>query len=318
MSNRVTVLVDTDPLVYRVGYSLEARVWYTEWVDVDPDHADDPDHDTRHVAKFHNAAARDRFCELMALDPDEVAHQMVPVPVSEERVVYGRVKQTLRDIEKNVAEYLAVHGQEIGEFRMFLTGTNNFRMDIATLRGYKANRKNSVRPYWYNEIREYLVSRWGAVIVDGMEADDAVSIIQAQAKEGATIICTIDKDLENCPGHFYNYAKKEARFITYEEARLNFYRQIITGDSTDNIPGCYNVGKARAKELLPEYEDEFTMWMKCVEEYRTNMEKYPEHYICEVGDTEVSGATEAAIQNARLVWMLEQEGVMWEPPKGRA
>lgn len=308
MSNRVTVLVDADPLVYRVGFSLETRVWYTEWVDVDPDHADEPDHDIRHVAKFHNAAARDRFCELMALDPAEVAHQLVPIPTDSEAIVYGRVKQTLQDIEKHVAEYLVNTGQEIGEFRIFLTGSDNFRDDLATIKKYKGNRDRSTRPYWYKEIREYLVNRWGAEVVDGMEADDAVSILQYQAKEGATIICTIDKDLENCSGHFYNYAKKEAKFITYEQSRLNFYRQMITGDATDNIPGCYKLGKARAQKVLPEYEDEYDMWQIVLGEYRTNMETYPEHHLPCVT------AEEAAIENAQLLWMLEQEGVMWKPP----
>ena len=302
-SNGVVVLVDADPLVYRVGFSLEQRIWYSQWVDVTDEG------DVMHTAKFYNAAARDEFCYLMNLHPDEVAHQLVPVPTDSEAIVYGRVKQSLIDIEKNVAEYLAVHGQEISEFRLFLTGGGNFREELATILPYKGNRDRSTRPFWYKEIREYLVNRWGAEVVDGMEADDAVSIVQYQnGDEAGTIICTIDKDLENCPGHFYNYHTKEARWITFEEARLNFYRQILTGDSSDNIPGCYKVGKARAKKVLPEYTSEWDMWTKVLEVYRENMEKYPDHH----GD--VSGATESAIQNAQLLWMLEEEGKMWEPP----
>ncbi|MAG24841.1 hypothetical protein CMI47_04605 [Candidatus Pacearchaeota archaeon] len=314
MSDQVTVLVDADPLVYRVGFSLETRVWYTEWVDVDPEHPDDRDYDTRHVAKFYNAAARDEYCRLLNLDPAEIAHQLVAIPTSDEAIVYGRVKQTLRDIEKNVAEYLYHTGQEIGEFRLFLTGTGNFRDELATLRKYKGNRDRSTRPYWYKEIREYLERRWGAEVVDGMEADDAVSILQWEAKEGATIICTIDKDLENVPGHFYNYHHKEARFITYEEATLNFYRQMLTGDNSDNIPGLYKVGKVKAAKILPEYEDEWIMWTKVVLAYKENMREYPEHFECEVDGHELSGAVEAAIENATLLYMLQKPGETWEPP----
>ena len=305
----VVVLVDADPLVYRVGFSLETRVWYLEWVDVDPEHPDDPDWDTRYVAKFYNAAARDEFIRLRNLDPDEYAAQLVSVPVAEEYIVKGRVKQTLMDIEAHVAEYLAMHDQEAGEFRLFLTGGANFRDTIATILPYKGNRDRSLRPYWYKTIREYLVDRWGAEIVDGMEADDAVSILQWNAEEGQTIICTIDKDLENVPGHFYNYHRKEAKYISTEEALLNFYRQCITGDSSDNIPGCYKMGKAYAAKVLPEYTDEKLMWRTVVEAYTKNMVQYPEHHAPH------TNPEEAALENARLLWMLTYEGETWQAPK---
>ena len=304
--DKVTVLVDADPLVYRVGFSLEQRVWYTQWVDVQADG------DVIHTAKFYNAAARDRFCELMNLHPDEVAHQLVPVPTSNEAIVYGRVKQSLRDIEQNVAEYLAVKGQEIGEFRLFLTGGGNFRETLATIKPYKGNRDRSTRPFWYKEIRTYLVDRWGAEVVEGMEADDAVSILQWNGEDGSTIICTIDKDLENVPGHFYNYHKKEARYISLPEATRNFYRQIIVGDASDNIPGCYKKGKGYAKAGIPDdMESEQDMWTVVLATYEQNLEQYPEYHAPH------SDPREAAVENARLLWMLVDEGTMWIPPDER-
>ena len=116
MPNSVTVLVDADPLVYRVGFSLETRVWYVEWVDVDPKNRDEPHSDDVHIAKFYNAAARDRFIELRNLHPDEYASTLVPVPVSEERIVYGRVKQSLIDIQESLAEmarYMEAHAETV-------------------------------------------------------------------------------------------------------------------------------------------------------------------------------------------------------------
>ena len=310
MGKPVVVLVDADPLVYRVGFSLETRVWYVEYVDVDPEHPDDPTYDEVHVAKFYNAASRDEFIRLMNLHPDEYAAQMVSVPAGEERIVYGRVKQTLLDIEAHVAEYLYLHDQEIGEFRLFLTGKDNFRDELATIWEYKGNRDRSLRPYWYKEIRQYLIDRWGAEVVDGMEADDAVAILQWNAdEEGGTIICTIDKDLENVPGHFYNYHRKEAKYIDFEMAMLTFYRQVLTGDSSDNIPGCFKVGKAMAAKVLPEYTDEKVMWERIVDTYADNMEKYPEHHAPH------TDPAAAALENARLVWMLSKEGELWQPPE---
>lgn len=305
MRDGVTVLVDADPLVYRVGFSLEQRVWYTEWVDVYPEG------DQIHTAKFSSAASRDEFCRLLNLHPDEVAHQLVPVPTGDERIVYGRVRQSLEDIEKNVAEYLATQGQEIGEFRLFLTGKDNFRDELATILKYKGNRDRSTRPFWYAEIREYLENRWGAEVVDGIEADDAVSILQWQGEAGSTIICTIDKDLENVPGHFYNYHKKEARYIGYQEAMLNFYRQCITGDSSDNIPGCYKLGKSYAKKVLPDYTNEGVMWRTVLKAYEENMEKYPDHHMPYTVEGDYAGA---ALENARLLWMQSERNELWEPP----
>jgi hypothetical protein len=308
MKESVTVLVDGDPLVYRVGFSLETRVWYTEWVDVDANKSDDPVYDDVHVAKFYNAASRDRFCYLQGLHPDEVAHTLVPVPTGEEAIVFGRVKQSLRDIEQHVAEYLATQGQEIGEFRIFLTGTDNFRDKVATIKKYKGNRDKSIRPYWYQEIRNYLENRWGAEVVNGMEADDAVSILQWQAEEGGTIICTIDKDLENVPGHFYNYATKEAKYISYPEGMLHFYRQMITGDSTDNIPGCHLIGKKGAEKILDKYTTEKDMWLKVLDTYIENIRAYPEHH---APHTTARGS---AIENGILLWMLTEEDEVWSPP----
>ena len=297
MKRKVTVLIDSDPIIYRVGFSVEKRVWYTEWTDVRPSG------DVVHRAKYYDAVSRDEGARLRNLHPDEYEHVMVPEPTGDEAIVYGRVKQSIRDIEKNVGEYLKATGQEIGEMRFFLTGSDNFRDEVGTILKYKGNRDNSVRPYWYNEIREYLVKYWAAEVVDGMEADDAVSILQWQADEGETIICSIDKDLENVPGHYYNYDKKEARYISYGEGMLNFYRQILTGDKADNIPGCYKVGKKTAEKLMPEYTSEVELWDIVVQQYAINMEKYPEHHIPYSNDP-VGAATE----NAKLLWMLSEVG----------
>lgn len=303
MKRKVTVLIDADPLVYRVGFSLEKRIWTTRWVNV----VDGKD--TAYHGTFDNAARRDEYVRLMNLHPDEYEHTLVPVPTGDEAIVYGRTKQSITDIEKNVGEYLKATGQEVGELRLFLTGTDNFRNEVGTILKYKGNRDNAVRPYWYNEIREYLIKYWAAEVVDGMEADDAVSILQWQADEGETIICSIDKDLENVPGHFYNYHKKEARYISYGEGMLNFYRQILTGDNADNIPGCYKIGKKGAEKLMPEYTSEVELWDVVVQQYAINMEKYPEHHMPYSNDP-VGAATE----NGKLLWMLSEVGENWEPP----
>ena len=301
-------MIDADPLVYRVGFSLEQVVHHINWVDVDPDNPEDPNMDTPFTAFFFSAARRDQFIDLRNLHEDEVEKIVERIPVSEERVVYGRVKQSLYDIEKNVADYLATHNQEIEEFCLFLTGGNNFRDEIATIKPYKGNRDRSLRPYWYEEIRSYLVHRWGAEVVNGMEADDACSILQDTSADRSTIICTIDKDLETVGGHFYNYYHKEAKYITEQEALVAFYRQLITGDAADNIPGCYRVGSGKANTYITPGMTEAEMCTMAYLVYSDNIAKYPEHHAPH------TNARDSLVENARLLWMLREVGEVWHPP----
>ena len=319
MSTKVDVLIDADPLVYRVGHSLQSHIYYLQWRDVDPQHMDAPGFDVQHMAKFYNAVARDRFIDLQGLHKDEWGSVKDCEPVGDKSVVFGRVKQTLLDIENRVGAYLYDHDQTIGKVRVFLSGTENFRNQVATITKYKGSRDRKSRPYWYNAIREYLIMHRGAEVSEGIEADDTVSILQWQAEKGTTIICTIDKDLLNVPGHHYNYHHKEARFVGYKEAKLNFYRQCLTGDDTDDIPGCRMIGKAKAVKLLPKWMAEAEMYKVVLDTYCANLNKYPMHHgvygtmaVC--GTSVEAAATLSLLENARLLHMLTEEDELWQPP----
>ena len=89
------------------------------------------------------------------------------------------------------------------ELKIYLTGKNNFRKDIATIVPYKGNRKQP-KPKWYKELRFELEVNLGATVVDGMEADDAMSIEQYKAVND-TVICSRDKDLNMVPGFHYGW-----------------------------------------------------------------------------------------------------------------
>lgn len=125
---------------------------------------------------------------------------------------------------------------------------------------YKMNRDITHKPYWYKEIGEYLFQHHGAVYSEqGDEADDMLGILQMEAlvNDEQTVICSIDKDLQGVPGLHYNFSPKNIERGVFEvspvEASRNFYRQILTGDTSDNIPGMYKkLGiKASKKYLSP-------------------------------------------------------------------
>lgn len=111
---------------------------------------------------------------------------------------------------------------------------------------YKMNRDVTHKPFWYDELKEYLLDRHNALFSEqGDEADDALGMAQmrAIAKGEETIICTIDKDLDMIPGLHYNFSKNNREKGVYvmqdPDALSRFYTQIVTGDSADNIPGLY-------------------------------------------------------------------------------
>jgi DNA polymerase-1 len=82
------------------------------------------------------------------------------------------------------------------------------------------------------------------------EADDVIAAMQRKWGEQKTIIVSPDKDLKNIPGAHLNPKTKEVTIIDEEIASHNFWTQMITGDSSDNIPGIPGVGPAGAKKIL--------------------------------------------------------------------
>ena len=130
-------------------------------------------------------------------------------------------------------------------------GKGNFRKDLTS--DYKAKRPELDQKVKdkLNYLHKYAVSK-GAIQADGMEADDLVSIWAHEALENKEeyVICGIDKDLLQIPGHHYNYGKDTWQLINEEEALHNLYIQCLTGDATDNIPGLKGIGPKKAEKIL--------------------------------------------------------------------
>lgn len=146
------------------------------------------------------------------------------------------------------------------DYCCYLTATNDqtsFRTLIYP--DYKANRKDSVRPVYYEQVREYLIKNWNAEVVTSIEADDKVCEKMYQFHEHGfcetinrdsiepfrelwinsgqpAILCGIDKDLDQIPGLHYNYNKDAFYYVTPLEGLKSLYLQMLTGDDADNIP----------------------------------------------------------------------------------
>lgn len=147
-------------------------------------------------------------------------------------------------VEKEVDNFMSARCREVNatHYIPFLTnGGLNYRLQVAVTVPYKGNRAGSERPKWYTKIREYLQTNWGAQVMNGIEADDALAIAQTYFnKQGIKCyLCSLDKDLDQSDGDHANWKRPEKLYhISKEESQRKLWRQVITGDmGTDNIPG---------------------------------------------------------------------------------
>ena len=177
-------------------------------------------------------------------------------------------------------------------YQGYLTGSGNFRNDIARTAPYKGNR-TAPKPKHLQFIRDYLVSAWDFRISEGEEADDSIAI-EHTSRNHESIIASIDKDFLQLPGKHWNFVKKEMTEVNETEALLNFYRQVLTGDRVDNIIGLKGIGPVKADKILANCTSRAEMYLACIEAY--------------------GGSEERVIENCRLLWLRRTVGEIWQPP----
>ena len=140
------------------------------------------------------------------------------------------------------------------DYQCFLTESkSNFRINRATIAPYKGHRP-SEKPFWWEVIRSYIIHEYDPYICVGYEADDLIADYCRNDIEG-TVICSRDKDLDTVPGWHYRWQCGERQperkyYVNQHEAEYFFYYQCLTGDTADNIKGCYGVGAKKAEKIL--------------------------------------------------------------------
>ena len=208
-------LIDGDPLVYACGFSADSQI-KKEWLEQVP--------------------------EDCPFDKAELEQDMANLDYE-----WMAIANTRKAVDTILEKFK-------GEPSIYLTGHGNFRDTRATIKPYKGNRDPTHKPKYYKAIKRYLCEVWSARLIEGEEADDAIAQEQWQNKDKSTIICSIDKDLlYGLPGWSYNYRKEEARYTSVLEANLFHFRQMLEGDTSDNIPGITGVGAKTIDKI----------WIRC-------------------------------------------------------
>jgi DNA polymerase I len=176
------------------------------------------------------------------------------------------------------------------KYYAFLTGSGNFRKTINP--EYKANRKDKVLPLWLKSCKDYLTKEWGAITTVGYEADDALGFYSTDD----TIICTIDKDLDQIQGHHYNFVKQEFYNVLELAGLQHFYKQMLIGDKADNIIGVAGIGKVKAGRLIDDL--------------------YLEEKMFDVVAGLYEGDEARFLMNAQCLWIWRKENDIWKIPDG--
>ena len=156
-------------------------------------------------------------------------------------------------------------------YHCFTTGSF-FRKDIYP--DYKANRKGSKKPIGFGALKsEILFHNTNSMQHDRVEADDLVSIIATtlRKEEKDYVIVSADKDLRQVPGKHYWFDQPEEQYIGHNNALRNWWIQVLTGDRTDNIPGCPSIGPVRAAREVEKWDvsEPLDCWQKAVSVYAT-------------------------------------------------
>lgn len=198
------------------------------------------------------------------------------------------------------------HDLNVNEAEWYISGQGNWRFEYYP--DYKANRKDVPRPMWLEDVREHLLLKYKAEIVNEKEVDDQCGIRLTQ--EGMNGICaSLDKDMLTVPGQHYSWETRGATWVKPArrilvspfDALRSFYKQVITGDQADNIPAFD--GKFRS--TVPQFVKKL---LDPIDEMTEEYDMYEYSLLIFKGDEEKMH------RNANCLWIQREENDRWEVP----
>lgn len=262
------LLIDGDIVVYRAGFAVERTVYTT----------------TFPCGTSYEHPVGTLKKDIVVPKGDTLNGIKVPEPVEN---ALNAAKMTVENILQSC---------KYSSYQLYISSDDhsNFRYEVSKERPYKGNRKQP-KPTHYAAIRKYLCKRYGAQIVSGEEADDKLGIEMMKDPDNSVIV-TIDKDLDMIPGWHFNFVLDKKYKVSEEEAMHNFYTQLLTGDTTDNIVGIPGIGPKKAAKILKGSKDPLQSIRAAYREYYKDK-----------GD-------EVMLEMGRLLWIRRKEDEVWHMP----
>lgn len=275
------LLIDGDIIVYRCAFAAEKTKYLNQLFNPHSTHAEYKEFDTKKEATDYatRVGATNYLWSRKDVQPVENALEIT-------RVTLAGLRGTF----------------DASEFQIFLTGEINFRETVAVTRKYKGNREQSAKPIYYQEVRNLLVQDFGAEVVEGYEADDSIAHEATSLRNQSLPYCivTTDKDFDQIPGEHYNWVTKEQYNVPPKDAKAFFFKQWLSGDTVDNIPGIPGWGPAKASKWLEACKSPDDMVRACVDAYKEN---FPDNY------------KDMAVEQARLVYIRKKLDEDWTVTK---
>lgn len=191
---------------------------------------------------------------------------------------------------------------------LYIGGEGNWRHEVYP--EYKANRKDKTRPTHLNAVREFLVVKYGAHIVNEREVDDecGIRLTQENTQGNDAVLVSLDKDLKTVPGKHYNFVTRVHETVSPVQALRYFYGQVITGDQSDNVPSFDGKFRSSTPQFvaallapLADMTNEVDMYAHCCEVYQQH------------GCWEDEWQT-IMHRNASVLYIQKDYNDKWQPP----
>lgn len=180
---------------------------------------------------------------------DYKADELVIIDVQTPENVANALHTTKTMVE-SVLYYLKTN-----KFNGYLGKGDSFRVERSTLLKYKGSREGLLRPMLLGEVRDYIIKKYSADVVEGLEADDWLCIDAYRDK--SKVCVTNDKDARGTACLVYNpFDTNEQKIVDCHgfgslylnnkgevkgTGRLWLYQQLCSLDAADNYKAnCFS------------------------------------------------------------------------------
>lgn len=285
-------LIDGDIVVFRCGFAAERNEWHLSW---DPDQ-ESPTNRFRETKVFeYKREAMDHLDKVCPGQYSRVQDEDYALWPEKNLEPLSHALQNVKTFMRRTCETLGVSDFDL---RVMLSQGSTFRHDLAKTRPYKGTRKVEHRPTHEHAIKDFMKETYDCYVGQNEEADDLLGIWATKYPD--SIIVTLDKDLDMIPGPKYNWMKELQYTIDDAQAMLHFHTQLLTGDTTDNIPGLPGIGIGKASKALHGCETNESQMEEVIRMYQIHSGK--------------EDWAEYLLEQGQLLWIRRQPNEMWELP----
>ena len=224
---------------------------------------------------------------ILLIDADSLVFASCYKPREEEGSFFENIEDVILKFDETFQRVVNELSElyDVTEVLVFNDSRGNFRKLIT--KKYKANRTGQNKPPLLSEIHKHVTKTYKGIQGCGMETDDLVaahwkSLSDIYGRDKVMIV-SIDKDYLQFPALIYKYNRKEILDVSKYDALKNFYTQMITGDTADNVNYFKGKGIKFAQKYYEDCDTKFQFTKKLYtlfkEKYKSKAkEKYAECY----------------------------------------